>query len=654
MAKFSDSAFLREAAPEPDAARPAFDKAQLRGIASTGPKIASVTGNGAQHIRDVHFGDDGVPEYVSYIEPTAAIRRFGWLVGETAQGDARIEIADGAYTVVPMSEVEFPKRTTVAERRTEIKEALGTGTRRIRADIHATRDPSPLGPASASDFSFTLSYHALLGRPSEDDVLSFVASKFPSMRVIDADDRQAGLLGLVLHKDGAGGQGDWHDTYRQPGLVNEEIGGAVEVGQAPSGTGAGFGMTDDSNRRAEMGPVVGGEVLETLDPTADLQVDGKHVPYEMMDPRPSQDAYTVEQQQRQREEMRRRQQRQPPAGNVVPVVRGQPIGDNRGQHHATTVTAQATQIGPSNEPSADALQKGQLQKERPVSEVAEALLANIKSRDANVPKMINEMISAYVMRGGLNQTIESRGSLSTPQVLAGAVQFQASTNSSLWQRVSNFVATHGINMSNPARPPNSMPQNQSTTNESPMNLEFNDTSQPYANQSDDLQFTSTKAKASKVAIINSRHQSPLSRIAKSLSTPSLEEQKHEPEERKSPQHEEAPRPSMHQIYASMRCDKIYAEGDYLCMRIVWDSDIFKGVEGAGVRQAVLSYIKGYASQTDRHKDIGWIGKPHFASFDKDAGRALMKVQSSVARNYPQSVHENEGEAENYGQATWSK
>lgn len=845
--KLSDSAFLRE--HDDDGNRrnvspAAFqghkltvdEVARLRGIATKGGAAARTARQARQAqpaqpkdegttLRDVHYNDECALEYVSYVDPDHLIRRFGWLAG--VEGDierdertgamldnriARIEISDGAYAFIPMVEVErragrdgdsqggaieesqdnldltTPATTRRESQRTVLKEALGVGRHRLRADLTETRSAIPLGPESSGDFSVTLRYDRLAGFPSEDDVMNYVAHRYPESRVLDADDRTEGLLGLVLHHDAAmQGGGDYHDFYRVPGIANEEMGGAADHGShLPSGTGGGYGYVDDSNSdamhgleaTAELQSAAGGDVLEILDPKDGDLIDGSSVKGEdksghdkgaqlqdagMTVTGPNTAAPKSGESVRQGNIAIGRvtkilnaakapyfEVEAQSAGQIAPqrmwVVRdgqgrlqqahGHP-GNSTERAAPPRISQGAVNANIGNIANIGKI-AGPLYKDRPISEVAQTLLHNIDSKATNVPQMVDQMIAEFAKSGGFSQILRSGTSIDPDSLLEGAIRATAQSNPTLWSKVSNFVARNGIDTTKPAmgtggsapmsdtpvgvdndnspaigvspsspstgpasstpgmpmagpgqpdalspeqtdalhpehqegvvpgstKPPEGLgdlsmaPDSSQWTDQDKFRFQHlddlpNPTAQDEAEKSQLME--KFKRASNKVAAANSSHSTAFGRLAKvnhriaqAAVEPPPGPNLRYPESRPAPHYEMAPRQNMKTIFSKMRIDKIASEGDYLCARVVWDPDLFEGVGGAGVRQTVVSFIKGWASQIDRHKNQGWIGKPHFSSFDQAAGRATMRFAASDAANWPRYMIETDDETGGYG------
>lgn len=948
--KFSDSKFLTETPVETNPYRSSIDvKAALRGIAHKGPSV-----------RGVGVDTNGSPEYVSYIEPDAQIRRYGWLVGQDTEGVARIEIADGAYAHVPIEYVDRHQANKVEDVRESVKAALGNessvGTvRPIRADLHETRDGHV---GSSGDISVSLAYQSTLGAPSEDEVMTYVAARYPGARVLDAEFKRDGLVGLMLHKtsnvgasrppesesinDGpahihnrnlddveakghiAGVADDVHKQTIEPanklnhegkpfrdskfgpnyakstvlrhqpeertnlrkriedlkkpidpnakskhiadddGDMDKEaqlkhlkkmlapavmgLGMAMAPGSAsaagpekapfqygksvdPKANNGKFqfgksvdpksaeskylgtpdeefykeglqtklnpdgSLSESAKRRymeikktyapgnpahrptaaqafqdgvmaqiegmdkgAELESAHGGEVIETLDPKeinieidADMDLDAgptSTIPSNQKDTRGEVDRYNTSLSDAVAQEARnksRRLERNLPAGKTMPIVKGDPrlMPIHRGQ----PVTAQ------------------RLQKNRTPSEIADVLLQN--KDDSQGRDLMRGLINDFVGRGGMDNWLGTGESMDPSKFLSGAIRDVAGSGSKIWNKVSDYVATHGLNMgqspgvpqertdTDVAQPEDSAGADNATgANQDWLHKQLNPDSQnpfeehgesqenPFgesgtssldqqqrrqdAQGAGQTQLTngeqagSTESSTPQTAApgvtpgtsskpapkapnagprklplpadIQSQQNPMTLEQAQSMIDKSPETMKMSPAakqqlvrqlmnekvagktmsvfdriaakhpktgtpvtpglELRLPADRPAPpladRPTMRQIFASMRCDKIVAEGDYLNMRIVWDKDLFhKEIAGPAVRQAVLSFVKGYASQTDRHKDIGWIGKPHFKAFDKSACRATILVQAQSAKNFPQATYAADTEAENY-------
>lgn len=101
------------------------------------------------------------------------------------------------------------------------------------------------------------------------------------------------------------------------------------------------------------------------------------------------------------------------------------------------------------------------------------------------------------------------------------------------------------------------------------------------------------------------------------------------------------KPLGHQIRPKL--ERVSAQGQYLCIDIVWDPENTTGMSDGNIRHNVITWLKGLATLKEEHPDLGFLGKPRFKSFDPDAGMARLLVRSSEGRSFPQEVVEVAGE-----------
>jgi hypothetical protein len=100
------------------------------------------------------------------------------------------------------------------------------------------------------------------------------------------------------------------------------------------------------------------------------------------------------------------------------------------------------------------------------------------------------------------------------------------------------------------------------------------------------------------------------------------------------------KPLGHQVRPKL--DRITAQGQYLCIDLVWDPEECRGMSSGNIRHNVVTWMKGLATLKEDHPDLGTIGKPKFKLFDPEAGLARLLVRSSEGRSFPQELFEVEG------------
>lgn len=100
------------------------------------------------------------------------------------------------------------------------------------------------------------------------------------------------------------------------------------------------------------------------------------------------------------------------------------------------------------------------------------------------------------------------------------------------------------------------------------------------------------------------------------------------------------KPLGHQVRPML--EKVTAQGQYLCIDVVWDPEETEGMSPGGIRHNVITWLKGLATLKEQHPDLGTLGKPRFKLFDPEAGLARILVRSSEGRSFPQEFAEVEG------------
>ena len=201
------------------------EKHQLRGIGDRHLREAYGVTNfiTGQDVPDWDAGDD-----VTYVTPDN-ITHKGNLVKQGKHG-WYVRVDDGEIALVPENELrQSPK--VVAE---QVKEAL-FGERKLN-HIHESRSPIVMG----DDMKLALRYASYAKCPTNEEVLDYVADRYPGYRVLDADDSKPGLISVVVSKDAAydrfttdysQGGPQQTGTEDRPGVVEEEIEGTGKIGE---------------------------------------------------------------------------------------------------------------------------------------------------------------------------------------------------------------------------------------------------------------------------------------------------------------------------------------------------------------------------------------------------------------------------------------
>lgn len=227
--KLSDSKFIRrsveKARPQPRARVDASDLAYVRGVGNRQVRQAQMNIAGA----------GGEYEPVSFTLPNTGRRVYGWLTQIDPSGNARVEIGDGEYAIVPPDEIrrigERDDRERIQQQLRRVMGSAPGSEHGVREDMHETVSLSPLSAHDETLQLLSLAYSAGHGTPSSDDVQAYVSKFYPTASVLEVDSAMPGRIGVALR------------------------------------------LAED--KEAEMGPASGGEVLETLDPKEVIEDEGK-------------------------------------------------------------------------------------------------------------------------------------------------------------------------------------------------------------------------------------------------------------------------------------------------------------------------------------------------------------------------------------------
>lgn len=166
-------------------------------------------------------------EVVSFTDPRNGLRRFGYLVDSTPEGNGRVEIGDGQYAEVPPTELRrLGKKDDARSIKAQLRAAIGqvsTETNGVRADMHERMEPMLIDAQQRIEL-LSVGYSTTVGVPTVHEVNSYMSRFHPTAQVVDVDESLPGVLGVA--------------TIRQ---AEHEV-------------------------EAEMEGAAGGDVLETFDP----------------------------------------------------------------------------------------------------------------------------------------------------------------------------------------------------------------------------------------------------------------------------------------------------------------------------------------------------------------------------------------------------
>lgn len=123
--------------------------------------------------------------------------RIAGRISELSETGALVTVGEGEHAFIPHNVLEHSTRKMRVEaKRDEIRAVLQHG--RGAAGVTETRAPIPVN-ASGRDFAITLQ-GASIQRPTEDEILAFIAFRYPGARVLDADGSYPGnKIGVVIH-----------------------------------------------------------------------------------------------------------------------------------------------------------------------------------------------------------------------------------------------------------------------------------------------------------------------------------------------------------------------------------------------------------------------------------------------------------------------
>ena len=218
----TDRPFLEATAAA--AAQPGTGAPARAGVFPRAVMVAALAGVGDRRLRaaqDFLLGEQGygdiapaagwqpvAGESVQYALPKDAngLCRVG-RIREVQGQHAIVEVADGAYDVVPLDRLAALSDTVRGEaQRRDIQAALQAGVATgqgeglvqtlLGSGLRATRDIAPM-PGYSDAFTWTLSYSA--GRkPSVEEVQHYVAHYHPQAHIADGDDSWPGRIALIL------------------------------------------------------------------------------------------------------------------------------------------------------------------------------------------------------------------------------------------------------------------------------------------------------------------------------------------------------------------------------------------------------------------------------------------------------------------------
>lgn len=186
--KLSDRKFISKSRKEKRAKRAApqspdgDDLGKLRGLFSREAEI---------ELERSGFSSGASPEAVSFTHPGTGRQIYGWIVAVEPDGSARVELGEGEYALVPPSEL---KRVGKRENREEVRVALRKAlsgldaeANGVRADIHATSDPHPVGQDEDRLYLLSLAYAKGMGVPTQSDIERWVKRFHPTAQICEID-----------------------------------------------------------------------------------------------------------------------------------------------------------------------------------------------------------------------------------------------------------------------------------------------------------------------------------------------------------------------------------------------------------------------------------------------------------------------------------
>ncbi len=248
MTKLRDDVFLhQQPAPKGPRRLTAADKAALRGIGDrdlreTQDYLWEMGASMSPGVVETANGRFASGDPVEFLQPDGM--RVAGQVDELSANGALVTTGFGEKALIPIEALEYPSSGTRREsKRAQIQEALSGGGAPTNHPTE-TRAPLPVNE-SGHDFAITLQgWNA--NKPTEEEVMSYVASHYPGARVLDADASYPGnKLGVVLHLPNglertAQGMVPVHSPARppndpdpeSPGLHAEELPGADDWSHA--------------------------------------------------------------------------------------------------------------------------------------------------------------------------------------------------------------------------------------------------------------------------------------------------------------------------------------------------------------------------------------------------------------------------------------
>lgn len=137
-------------------------------------------------------------EPVSFTHPESGRRVYGYLVAAEANGDARIDLGDDTYAIVPKDEIRrIGDRQDRDWIRANLKNALpqfSSDEDGVRADLRVAGALVPVG----DDFTTSIAYSTTSGRPAVSDLLKFAEKQWPDYEISDIDEAFPGRVGVIL------------------------------------------------------------------------------------------------------------------------------------------------------------------------------------------------------------------------------------------------------------------------------------------------------------------------------------------------------------------------------------------------------------------------------------------------------------------------
>lgn len=553
--QFSDSKYIAQSTAR--AATPV-----ARPLAPTGDELVALRGIGdrnARHTASIFASTEGEYEPVSFMHPEVPGRRvYGWLVAVEHDGNARVEIGDGEYALVPPDQLRrignHAERTLVQD---ELRRVIGAFSRDadgIRADFRPTGELIPTGPEEQGDYITALTYAASIGRPTPQEVDNYVAHVYPGARIMEADDLMPGRIGLALH----------------------------------------FESTVDTT--AEMDAQVGGNVIETLDPSgADDAPDGARIAdrtAQMNSQRSSSEiaellAHGARSHSEARQMAARAIEHYITNGGAEAIVRsGSRFGPMEILQAALPMVARGDP-GLWRDISKYALRSGQIDTRTPSAPSTNQSAPSVQSNQPGQPTQGPAPLSSPTP---LSQQQTQIGQQPTAPFTPVTDPTRTMLHPNIQQGVQDF------NEQFPQLRPSTKPAGEQLQN--PI-----DTDQQ--RQIEEL----AKGLNNPVASMKSKRASAFDKVANPMAKYNMG-------------------PSAGELSRSMHFTRLVKRGDYIVGTVEWNPELFATSARSSVPHAITSFVKGQAALAPgRAQDFGFIGRVHITAIDERKGEAEVQFQS---------------------------